>query len=276
METKLIAAEIATAAGVTTIICSSKNPENIFGIIEYNAILRSTTPISLTPREPLSGRASPTQDLESDQTMTDLSSHVDRERTPHPPSPVPPRPPHTVFMPSITPLRDLKSWTSHTLHPAGSVIIDTGAHLVLARRESGGRLLPAGVVDVEGSFASGQAVRIIVRRKAGTSGLATAAAAAENVLALYANGEISPMTEPNTPTLQPLASMTSSISSIEPLSRSTSLLLPAEISPADGEVAMPMDQTIEPLDETWELQEVGRGLANYNSAQISKVKGLKR
>ena len=41
METKLIAAEIATAAGVSTVICSSKYPENIFGIIEYNDALRN-------------------------------------------------------------------------------------------------------------------------------------------------------------------------------------------------------------------------------------------
>ena len=28
--------------------------------------------------------------------------------------------------------------------------------------------------------------------------------------------------------------------------------------------------------EDWELEEVGRGLANYNSAQLARVKGLKR
>ncbi|KAG8995686.1 hypothetical protein FRB90_000122 [Tulasnella sp. 427] len=36
METKLIAAEIATGAGVSVIITSSRRPENIFDIIQYN------------------------------------------------------------------------------------------------------------------------------------------------------------------------------------------------------------------------------------------------
>ena len=29
-------------------------------------------------------------------------------------------------------------------------------------------------------------------------------------------------------------------------------------------------------EEGWEVEEVGRGLANYNSAQIERVKGLRR
>ncbi len=49
---------------------------------------------------------------------------------------------------------------------AGAVIIDRGAHSVLSCRESGGRLLVAGVLGVRGAFASGQAVRILVRKKA--------------------------------------------------------------------------------------------------------------
>jgi glutamate 5-kinase len=47
-----------------------------------------------------------------------------------------------------------------------AVIIDPGAHSVLSRRESGGRLPAAGVLSVRGAFASGQAVRILVRKKA--------------------------------------------------------------------------------------------------------------
>ena len=44
METKLIAAEIATAAGVTTVVTSSKDPKNIFRIIEYNSQFKSGEP----------------------------------------------------------------------------------------------------------------------------------------------------------------------------------------------------------------------------------------
>lgn len=122
METKLIAAEMATDAGVTTIITSSKRPENILTIIEHH------------------------------------NSNKSAEDVPRPRS----VPLHTMFTPSPTPVRDLKSWTSHTLNPAGSIIVDTGAHSVLSRRESGGRLLAAGVIGVIGSFAAGQAVRIVI------------------------------------------------------------------------------------------------------------------
>uniref|UniRef100_A0A8H7Y038 Aspartate/glutamate/uridylate kinase domain-containing protein n=1 Tax=Psilocybe cubensis TaxID=181762 RepID=A0A8H7Y038_PSICU len=110
METKLIAAEIATAAGVTTVITTSQSPQNVFKIIDR----------------------------------------------------VLPRPPHTLFLASPTPLRDLKAWTRNTLNPSGSVVVDGGAYGVLAKRESGGRLLAVGVLGVVGVFAAGQAVRVVV------------------------------------------------------------------------------------------------------------------
>lgn len=180
METKLIAAEIATAAGVTTIISNSAHPERIFDIIEYNIDTRSRSAGSSapsTPREPLSGRTSPTPPEQATPRQEDTALPPEDE-TPSPlttqnaasyvrSSSASPsrRPPHTLFLPSIYPLRDLKSWTSHTLTPAGAVVIDAGAHAVLARRDSGGRLLPAGVRAVRGTFAGGQAVRIMIRRR---------------------------------------------------------------------------------------------------------------
>jgi len=78
METKLIAAEIATAAGVSTIITSSRNPASLFAILEYHGS---------TPGSGSSG-ANPIT-----------------------------RPLHTLFMPSTTPLRDLKAWNWHILTP---------------------------------------------------------------------------------------------------------------------------------------------------------------
>jgi len=185
METKIIAAEIATGAGVTTVITSSKRPQTVFDIIQYHNLRRrsdSSTPG--TPREPRSGRGSP---------------------EPAPALVLTSRPPHTLFTPSVTPMRDLKSWTTHTLYPSGSVIVDYGAHQVLSRRESGGRLLAAGVVGVLGAFASGQAVRICIM-KAGI-------AAQDSFNAAYAEDNVT---------------------------------------------------------------EVGRGLANYNSDDIAKVKGMNR
>ncbi|KAF8510340.1 glutamate 5-kinase [Gautieria morchelliformis] len=252
METKLIAAEIATGAGTATVITSSKNPKNILSIIEYNRSIQAAS-----PSEPVS---------------TD-NSHSCTPTT---------RPPHTLFTPSPTPLPDLKSWTSHTLTPSGSVIIDTGAHHVLSRRDSGGRLLPAGVVDVRGGFASGQAVRIAVRRrKKGPDDRDSAPSRILDPYMTYLDG--SPITQPSTPTLLPAVSLSSSIASLEPLSRSGSMndttLTPSSSSStvtetlADGGIRTPNETEEE--EEGWDVVEVGRGLANYNWAEINRVKGLK-
>ena len=221
METKLIAAEIATAAGVSTIITSSRTPASLFSILEYHGATSS----------PSSHGTSPTT-----------------------------RPPHTLFTPSALPLGDLKAWTRHTLTPAGSVVIDSGAHSVLARRESGGRLLAAGVLSVRGAFASGQAVRILVRKKAAGVNPEDIEAAREE----YVRG-LAP-TLPGTP----LATETVGDSS------STR----RDLEPHETEGVIPQlpltecDTTVD--DGQWEVEEVGRGLANYNSAQVDKVKGLNR
>ncbi|KAF8150443.1 glutamate 5-kinase [Mycena galopus ATCC 62051] len=235
METKLIAAEIATGAGVSTIICSSKKPENIFSIIEFHTARKSA------PGTPLSGASSGRTSPTLDPAVSELGT------------PTLVRPPHTMFTAAVLPMRDLKSWTSHTLFPAGSVIIDRGAHSVLSRRESGGRLLAVGVYGVIGAFASGQAVRIVIRRPVEGSGSDESAARIPAPLE----------TRPTTPALVAASSMSSSITSLEPLSRSVSF-------------ASLVDAESKPLDEVSEADviEVGRGLANYNSAQILKVKGL--
>lgn len=254
METKIIAAEIATGAGVTTIITSSKHPENIFGIIEYhNSLKASSTPG--TPLEPLSRTSSP---VHSPPTPDSYRSGSPLAR------PLP-RPPHTVFKPSSIPMRDLKSWTSHTLYPAGSVIIDSGAHHVLSRRESGGRLLAAGVLGVIGAFASGQAVRVVVLKSP-----SPAAVQDDPEQSSLASSFTS--TRPSTPALLAASSMSSSIASLEPLSRSSSSA--ALSTKPEDEVLRNMKP--QPVYDDADVVEVGRGLANYNSAQISKIKGLNR
>ncbi|KAI0303324.1 Aspartate/glutamate/uridylate kinase [Multifurca ochricompacta] len=202
METKLIAAEIATAAGVTTIITSSRNPASLFAILEYHGAASGSS---------------------SRPTI---------------------RPPHTVFTPSVIPSRDLKAWTRHTLTPAGAVVIDSGAHVVLSRRESGGRLLAAGVLA--------SAVRILVRKKA-----------------VRVRAGLAP-TQPGTP-------------------RGTETVAePAWVQQGAGSDALALAEDVvtavlekEVVDDgdgqcESELEEVGRGLANYNSAEIEKVKGLNR
>ena len=263
METKLIAAEIATAAGVTTVITSSRDPKALFRILEYNNALRSgaSTPARGAP----SGRSSPAGD----------------EHDAAPTLPVE-RPPHTLFKPSPTPLRDLKSWTSHTLHPAGTVIVDGGAHQVLSRRESGGRLLAAGVLGVRGAFASGQAVRIAVQRRQAPVDAAEkleAEKVAAKAREAYLQGS---ETQPGTPVLPANDSLASSISTIDGLlGNSVANLGDEDVTPSAHSRALPDDDHIllnggKDESEDWELEEVGRGLASYNSAQIARVRGLKR
>lgn len=273
METKLIAADIATAAGVTTIITSSKDPKSIFNIIEYHNSLRSG---SSTPAHTRSGRSSPIPYLPTAQQLPTPDSIT--------PSPSPSvgstpfgvtRPPHTVFKPSPAPLRDLKSWTSHTLHPSGTVIIDRGAHTVLSRRESGGRLLPAGVIGVRGAFASGQAVRIVVQKRA-------AGAMHETHIGAPELGT----STPNTPLLLASASVSSSISTLDPglelmdVATHALSIVDEEVTPSVAQRVLEDEHVLveRPVEENeeWEVEEVGRGLANYNSVQIDRVKGLKR
>lgn len=233
METKLIAAEIATGAGVTTVITSSKQPSTIVDIIDYYTQLRFRS-------VPSSGTASPVpklQTMDLDRVNATLSLR---------------RPPHTVFKPSAVPMRDLKAWTSHTLYPAGGIIIDSGAYAVLSRRESGGRLLPAGVLGIRESFASGQAVRILVRSLPdGVSG-----------------GKTTTHPDPQ-----------DSENAIASLSRSSSSSSIVDDLASDAQTIIDDDfHTAEEVEEsnTWEVKEVGRGLANYNSVQISRIKGLNR
>lgn len=232
METKLIAAEIATSAGVTTIITSSKKPDNMVGIIEYH------NRYTLVPRPQSRATSRAASPNDSGRSSPDPAAKAE---------PKLPRPPHTVFTASAIPLRDLKAWTSHTLYPAGSVVIDSGAHRVLSKRQSGGRLLAAGVIGVIGTFASGQAVRIVVRkRKEGDEEDDDAADDAYH----SGYGTSRPMT--------PLTKRRLSDSSDEhPDSNSTE---------NEHDEDMAEDDVVE----------VGRGLANFNSSQVSRVKGLKR
>ncbi|RPD59297.1 glutamate 5-kinase [Lentinus tigrinus ALCF2SS1-7] len=290
METKLIAAEIATAAGVTTVITSSKDPHNIFKIIEYNTQFKSGANTPLTGLQ--SGRSSP-EPVPVQLTVSDNSTPSSESITPTASSEIIPtvsspalssaRPPHTVFVPSAMPLRDLKSWTSHTLSPSGTVIIDSGAHNVLSKRESGGRLLSAGVLGVRGAFASGQAVRIAIRKRRPEDPTTDATAedhhspVSDGARSAYPTGTTT--TEPNTPEINPTASLSSSISSISSVDRLPPL--DEEMTPSTTLRPLPEEDTVvierDVAHDTaeWELDEVGRGLANYNSAQIDRVKGLR-
>jgi glutamate 5-kinase len=64
----------------------------------------------------------------------------------------------TWFLAKATPLQSRKRWIAGTLVPMGRLTVDAGAAAALARGKS---LLPAGVRQIEGSFARGDAVSIV-------------------------------------------------------------------------------------------------------------------
>ena len=155
MSTKIVAARLATSAGVTTVITRSSNPGNIVNIINYLQAIK--------PASPPSGK---TNYPSSTTTQEDLSKSTASLKL----DPIPANPPqhtitpplHTRFIASVHPIRDRYFWLLHGLAPHGTVYIDAGAHRALASKAG---LLPVGVVDVEGSFAQQEAVRLVVVKR---------------------------------------------------------------------------------------------------------------
>ncbi|MCJ1368911.1 hypothetical protein MMC20_000118 [Loxospora ochrophaea] len=144
MSTKIVAARLATSAGVTTVITRSSNPGNIINILQH----ASHTPASS------SSILSLPADPASDPLSHPLSSSL--HLADHP-SPL-----HTRFLPSPSPIRDRRFWLLHGLSPHGTIYIDQGAHRALLGKAG---LLPVGIVDVEGPFAQQEAVRLVVVKR---------------------------------------------------------------------------------------------------------------
>jgi glutamate 5-kinase len=185
--------------------------------------------------------------------------------------------------------------------------------------------LPAGVIRVEGVFASHQGVRLVVRRKRtadkhqksptvhpittidehlpnsdGPSSLASPSL--KHLLGSNTSTSSTPISpeihpEPSTPHIHPAASMSSSVASLEPLSRSvppspavkaiserlsaTTLnsSLGQELKIVQEIQTMADDQEKQRLldiGDEWEEVEIGKGLSHYNSVEIDRIKGMKR
>jgi glutamate 5-kinase len=150
MSTKIVAARLATSAGVTTVITRSSNPGNIANIVHYIQSLKKST-TTPQPSTPPSGKISSVTTL-----VNEPLSHPTTALKLHP---VLVTPLHTRFIPSPQPIRDRYFWLLHGLAPHGTVYIDAGAHRALENKAG---LLPVGVVDVEGTFAQQEAVRLVV------------------------------------------------------------------------------------------------------------------
>ncbi|KZF24715.1 putative glutamate 5-kinase [Xylona heveae TC161] len=145
MSTKIVAARLATSAGVTTIITRSSTPGNIANIVRYCQACKQGT-ASASPSFP------PTP-AEDPLTRSISSLYLDG----------PPKPPlHTRFLPDPHPIHDRYFWILHGLAPHGTLYIDEGACRALADKAG---LLAVGVVDVKGSFGQQEAVRLVVVKR---------------------------------------------------------------------------------------------------------------
>jgi glutamate 5-kinase len=142
MSTKIVAANLATSAGVTTVITRASNPGNIAKITQYLQKIK-TPPV--TP---------PVNGISADATLISSVSSITMAEATAVDVPL-----HTRFLPSTEPIRDRSFWILHGLKAHGTIYIDSGAHRALVGKAG---LLPAGVVDVEGTFAQQEAVRIVV------------------------------------------------------------------------------------------------------------------
>lgn len=142
MTTKLIAAELATNVGVSTIITLSSKPEGILEIVKNIQYCEENK-------------------LTVEEQRSNILEQVLRLLL-RPSSPTLPL--HTRFLglPRDSKINsDKKFWLLHGLKTKGSLIIDQGCYNALTRKNRAG-LLPAGVVDVEGTFHDTECVDIKV------------------------------------------------------------------------------------------------------------------
>lgn len=159
MGTKIVAARLATSAGVTTVITRSSNPGNIANIVRYVQSLKIPTP---QPSTPPSGKIITSSSASFEEPLARSTASLTIEPKINAPL-------HTRFIPSPHPIRDRYFWLLHGLAPHGTIYIDAGAHRALADKAG---LLPVGVVDVEGAFAQQEAVRLVAVERLPRSSLA--------------------------------------------------------------------------------------------------------
>ncbi|KAJ1958451.1 Glutamate 5-kinase [Linderina pennispora] len=118
MATKLIAAELSTAAGVTTVITRGSTPQKVIDIVEH---------------------------FSNPEILPD--------------APVPSSVLCTRFIAKSRPMIDRKWWILHGMYCAGTIYVDAGAVVAIAKFKKS--LFAAGVKRVEGVFSSNQAVRVV-------------------------------------------------------------------------------------------------------------------
>ena len=176
MSTKIVAARLATSAGVTTVITRSSKPGNIRAIIKYaeaQKAARISSRNSVSNFHDIAVPLAQTAALNLHAANHTLATTSSASSTPTwTPQDTPTRAPspqiteevplHTRFLPIAHPIRDRWFWILHGLAPHGTLYIDHGAWHALNGKAG---LLPVGIVDVEGNFAQQEAVRIVVVKR---------------------------------------------------------------------------------------------------------------
>lgn len=272
MQTKLIAAELATAAGVATVIISSDHPPDMLSVVS-----RGMPPTS---------KAADPQRTKANGTTADLASSTgsltseESSLIGYPPLA---NPAHTLFLPQPSPLPSRKWSVLHALHPTGAIIIDEGAYRRISKQESGGRLLPAGVVETRGHWERMQAVRLMVRRKEGDVGDARSGIDGgegkreslmdrikENLGVAADAGPTPSGSRGEAPATPPL------IEALHTTSPPTSSSVPSSAQqPRCTPLSRSSTTGASITEGPWQILEVGRCLANYTSEEVSKMKGLR-
>lgn len=134
MTTKLIAAELATNVGVTTIITLLSQPQLILQIVEN--ILQTQDGWTLDEQRKF---------IESEILQLKVPLHT-----------------RFVALPRDTQIKsDRRFWLLHGLKTKGTIYIDAGCFEALTRKNRAG-LLPAGIVAVSGTFHESECVLIKV------------------------------------------------------------------------------------------------------------------
>lgn len=145
METKLIAADLATNNGTTTIICHSNHPENIIDIVEYSNKNDNYN----------------TKDIneETEEEFKEINK-LEEVKLKKVNIPL-----HTRFIGQPkNHVKDREFWLLHGLKPKGKVIVDFGCFCAITRQNRAG-LLPVGIIRVEGNFQQLECVEIRLGNK---------------------------------------------------------------------------------------------------------------
>ena len=156
MQTKLKAAQLATAAGVTVVIANTSRIEDVAAVLlrtavadlqlSSSSIRTGSVDASLSPADVLSNAKSASSvDDDASHPNTLVNAFVDALEG-------------TTFFPAPRPVTGRKRWLL-SLAPQGTLVLDSGAvSAVVEQRKS---LFPAGVVKALGIFEAQDCVRLV-------------------------------------------------------------------------------------------------------------------